>query len=501
MSDAIDPDKKGPDRRPPEPRLTPPGSNESPARGPARHTTIILVGVGLLLVVLALAVVFLPMAQDQPLTGETTAAPAQVTSPPRAAKQAEIPDDRAAAARVEDLIGDWLRLQAQAEAENVTAWGADRYNGALEKAADCERLFRERAYLPAQDVCADAIAELDRLLTGKQALLAGALERGELALSQGEAATAAAAFQKALDIDPANGRAMAGQARAAQLPQVLQHIEQGQLLEAAGDRDGALQEFATAMTLDPDFAPAREHRDRVKAALAESAFRLAMSQALRALEEGRLDTAAQALAKARAIRPEDPAVKNLRSQLANRQRTVELEALRRQSDTFAREERWADALQSCTEALALDAKAAFAAACQTQARQRLELERRVQGFLDQPERLFDDALLAEARQLSAHAATITPAGARLSASTARLNALITEAAAEVTVVIKSDGLTDIAIYHVGRLGRFEEKQLTLRTGNYTATASRAGYRDQRQVLRIRPGQGAQVFTLVCEEPI
>ena len=501
MSDALDPEKRGPEQRPTHPGLIPPSDNETPAREPARRTAIVLAGVGLLLLVLALAVVFLPLAKDPSLTEKPSSRPVQATSPAHPAKQAATQEDPAAAARVEDLIGDWLRLQAQAEAENVLAWGADRYNGALEKAAECDRLFRERALLPAQRSCADAIAELDRLLAGKEALLAGTLEEGERALRQGEPVTAAASFQKALAIDAANDRAAAGQARAAQLPQVLQHIEQGQLLEAAGEPEAALKEFRLAAALDPDFAPARDHRDRVKTSIAERDFRSAMSQALRALQEGRLNASAQALENARALRPGDPAVKDLRSRLTNRQRAVGLETLRRQAETSADEERWAEALQSCTEALALDAKAAFAVACQQQARQRLELDRRVQGFLDRPERLFDDALLAEARQLSAHAAQASPAGAKLSAQAARLNRLIAEAATEVPVVIQSDGLTDIAIYHVGRLGRFTEKQLTLRTGDYTATASRAGYRDLRQVLRIRPGQGPQVFSLVCEEPI
>jgi hypothetical protein len=65
----------------------------------------------------------------------------------------------------------------------------------------------------------------------------------------------------------------------------------------------------------------------------------------------------------------------------------------------------------------------------------------------------------------------------------------------------SDGLTDVVIYHVGRLGLFQEKQLVLRTGNYTATGSRNGFRDVRQTLKVRPGSGKMVFTLRCEEPI
>ena len=78
-------------------------------------------------------------------------------------------------------------------------------------------------------------------------------------------------------------------------------------------------------------------------------------------------------------------------------------------------------------------------------------------------------------------------------------ALLVEAQTEV--VILSDGLTDVVIYHVGRLGLFQEKSLVLRTGDYTATGSRNGFRDVRQTLKVRPGTGRMIFKLRCEEPI
>lgn len=501
MTDTNDPAKpaeSGPRRTP---VLTPPARAETPAPKAGRYAVLLLAGCGLLLVALALLVLIFPMTRDHADTPGLVTAVQTSLPPTPAGSQPPQREELAGAARSEGLIGDWLRLQARAEAENVSNWGEAAYNQALTGAEECDRLFREQDYLAAEGACTAAIATLDQLLSGKQALLAQALEAGQQDLSRGDPIAAAAAFQKALAIEAGNAQALAGQARAAQLPQVLRHIEQGLLLETAGDRNGALQEFASAVRLDPDFAPAREHHDRIRTLIAEGEFRTAMSRALQAMQTGQLTDAAKALARARALRPQDPAVVDLGRQIATRQRAGQLEALRRQADMLASEERWSDALQTCTKAMGLDDKAAFARACQEQARQRVELDRRLQGFLDQPERLFDKARLEEARQLHVHAAGITPSGERLHSQLARLDGLIAEASAEVTVLIKSDGQTDISLYHVGRLGRFEEKRLILRTGDYTATGSRPGYRDLRHVLKIRPGQGALVFTLVCEEPI
>ncbi|MBW2690472.1 MAG: hypothetical protein JRC99_11140, partial [Deltaproteobacteria bacterium] len=95
----------------------------------------------------------------------------------------------------------------------------------------------------------------------------------------------------------------------------------------------------------------------------------------------------------------------------------------------------------------------------------------------------------------------TPRGPILTSQIGQLDRLITMAEAEIEVVILSDGLTDVVVYHVGRLGLFQEKNLVLRTGNYTATGSRNGFRDVRQTFKVRPGTGKMVFTLRCEEPI
>ena len=132
---------------------------------------------------------------------------------------------------------------------------------------------------------------------------------------------------------------------------------------------------------------------------------------------------------------------------------------------------------------------------------RVELDNQFAAIFAKPERLFTDGPRKEARQTLRYASQFSPRGPILASQMDRLDVLVTEAEAEIEVVIMSDGLTDVVIYHVGRLGLFQEKQLVLRTGNYTATGSRNGFRDVRQTLKVRPGSGKMVFTLRCEEPI
>ena len=71
----------------------------------------------------------------------------------------------------------------------------------------------------------------------------------------------------------------------------------------------------------------------------------------------------------------------------------------------------------------------------------------------------------------------------------------------VELMIYSDKNTEVAIYHVGRLGRFEQKMISLRPGDYTVTGTRAGFRDVRRILKLRAGEHVPPLLIRCEEPV
>ena len=490
------------------PQMIPPDATagEKPA-GQSRTTPVLILTCGLLLIVIALLVLFLPLRQDKPTVvqqteqQETSKVIAQPSPQEQAPTQGQMAFNDDSAEEINQLFGVWLQKQAEAEAVNIAAWGGDIYAGAVLLARECDRLLGDQQYLAARKSCEDAIEKLDDLMASKETLLEQAVADGLLALEQGDPEAAASHFQQALALDADDERATTGARRAEQLPIVLRFLQDGLAMEKAGDPDGAMPAFTEAVALDPDFVPAQEALARVRAKIAERVFQQAMSRALQAVAENRPSAARKALQKAESIRPGDRAVRDLKQQLARTQLAGRLTTLRQQGERLEKEERWSDALKSCEEALSLDSHAAFATSCQERVSLRVTLDRRLKTILAKPERLFEDGPLEEARQALAYASGVTPRGAILASQISQLERLVTEAEIEVEVVILSDGLTDIMVYHVGRLGTFQEKKLILRTGDYTATGSRNGYRDIRQTLKVRPASGKLVFTLRCEEQI
>ncbi len=500
-------DEKGPSKKPEAPPdLVPPDASGPAAARHSRIRLLLILACGLLLIAGAAAVLFFPPLQEAPPTEkpQTPQTAVPVAQPREAAADRAAPAEVSpgeAALQARQLLGEWLSKQAAAEAENVAAWGGEDYARAVSLARDCDRLLGVQQVAEAREACAEAIAGLDRLLADKETLLQTALRAGFLALENGDAESAAGHFQTALDIEADNPQAAKGVRRAASLPAVVRLVEAGRAKEGSGEAEGALKSFTEAAALDPDFQPAQEGLSRVRANIADHQFRQAMSRALQALDRGDLAAAGRALQRARAAKGSDPALTDLKKRLDRARLTRTLEALRRESESLEQGERWQEALSACEQALALDPGAAFAASCRDRVSRRIEINGHLESILSRPERLFEEGPLDDARTVLARASELTPFGPRLRSQLVRLRQLIREAEVEVEVVLLSDGLTEVVIYHVGRMGRFIEKRLVLRTGDYTATGSRNGFRDVRQTLKVRSGSGTMTFTLRCEEPI
>ena len=482
------------------PTLRPPDAVGAKEPTASRSFPLLIVGCGLLLVIAALLVLFLPFQQDTPVVAEQ-AEQQDVRSPVPQALATQVTPNDDFAQEIDRLMTVWLQKQAEAEAVNIIAWGGDSYTEAISLAKKCDRLLGERQYLQAKSSCEEAIDQLGSLMASRKTLLDKAITAGLLAIEQGDPEAASGHFQQALAINADDERAANGARRAEQLPAVLNFMQEGLAMEQAGDPEGALLAFTAAAELDPGFARAQEAQSRVQAAIAEKEFQQAMSQALQAMADGKLSAAGSALKKAESIKPGDRAVRDLKQQLSQTRLAGRLSSLRKEAEHFEQKERWPEALTACKEALSLDSQAAFAANCQERVGFRIDLDSQLKSIFSKPERLFTDGPLRTARQLLAQASAVTPRGPLLTSQIDQLDKLITQAEAEIEVVIMSDSLTDVVIYHVGRLGLFQEKSLILRTGDYTATGSRSGFRDVRQTLKVRPGAGKMVFNLRCEEPI
>ena len=478
------------------PELRPPGHLSDPAASTAgshRWVWFALVAV----VLLGLVVIFvLPrMVSEHPVPVRDEAATVQ--PPPVPASR----DNTVARTTAEQTLQVYLQLRARLELDQAGVWGEPGWSQAADEASAGDRLFGQRQFQAAAQTYTTALHMLEALTGGRERQLAAAIEAGQRALAADDAETARARFERALAIEPDHESARHGLERARVRGVVLQRMAAGRDAEDREDLEAARTAYLEVTQLDAEYTAAGEALKRVMEQLAASAYRAAMSRALAALDADRLGEAGTALEEANKLKPADSAVQDARQRLVRARQQARLTGLRRQAATKVQAEDWPAAVALYQQALAVDAGAGFAREGLTRAQDRVRLHRQLDHYLTDPARLYSPEPLANAGQLLTAAGNAPGSEPRLAKKIATLTGLVTGARTPLPVTLRSDGETEVVIYHVARLGQFHTRQLELRPGTYTAVGSRPGYRDARIVFRVQPGASPPPVEIRCEELI
>jgi eukaryotic-like serine/threonine-protein kinase len=374
-----------------------------------------------------------------------------------------------------------------AAARDAGAVAADRY--AAEKFSEAAAGWKRGG---------ERLAALDKRLP---TALKETLQRGQAALAAGKTAAAREAFQLALAIDEANAPARSGMARADKLDQALAIVDTAIADESAGRPAAAEQGFRRALAIDPGVTAAQEGLARIAARRSGEAYAAAMSRGFADLAQGRNESARRSFESALALRPGSVEARDAIAALEQGQKAASLELLAARAASAEREERWDEALTAWREAAALESSLESARAGIARTTPRAELQRRIDALNREPQRLWDPAGRAEARNLLATAAAAGNPRQRLAAAARELERLAAAAQTPVKLRMRSDGVTQVAIYRIGQYGTFSERDVELLPGRYTVVGTRNGFRDVRQEVILPPGAPASAIVVRCEEPI
>ena len=494
-----------------------PVTGSQPGTTGTRHGTPawVLPALGTLLLLAVAVVVWLPRSLE----------PAQpATAPPAAgAPAAPLPDGAGAAGRpaatgtdaapwsdaqeararrgAQELVAELLDLQDTLKERGVEQWASAPYAEARALAAEGDARYQDGQY-------EEAAARYQRGLAALKAIeqsIPGELERllhaAREAIEAGAADTARSALSVAAVLSPDNPDVAALEARAARLPELLPLLEQAVAAEAAGDLPGAQALLQQAAALDPAHQRARRELDRVTARESARAFNAAMSEGYAALDDRRFESARKAFHRAAELQKGSAEAESALKEVAAAETAGQLAMLEQQGRARERQEQWQQAVEIYHQAQKLDSGVLFARDGLARSGLRADLDRQLQQVIGEPGRLSDAAVAASAEQLLARAAQVTAAGPRLKGQVAQLETLLRNANTTVTVTLRSDSETEVVVHKVARLGRFAERELTLRPGTYTAVGTRDGYRDVRRSFTIAPDGDLAPVTIICTEPI
>ncbi|MDE0244457.1 MAG: serine/threonine-protein kinase [Gammaproteobacteria bacterium] len=427
--------------------------------------------------------------------------------PERIVQQAEAPRQDMQLLRMQRdaadaAMGDMLQDRNYLAALQPSLWSGGAWEQAIAEEEKGDDFYRRREYPDAQGAYGKAGAMLRELREQAPDIGRGALEEALQAIESGDQAAALTELEKAgILLGATDPEVQSASRRAARVPETMQAVAEAR----ASVREGGLEEQRTAwqavLRIDPERQSARRELSAVNARIDRQLFNSRMSRGHAALGEGDVEAARTAFEAAAKQRPNDPGPVEALAALELEERGQRLAQLQAAAMAGRFAEDWPRAAVNYRGMLEIDSNIVAAQRGLAESERRARLDDALENTISNARSLNRDDAWQDGKRLLDEAAAIPDRGSRLAGQIGRLEQALTVAATPAPVWLRSDGLTEVTIFHVGRLGSFDSRMLELRPGAYTAVGTRDGYRDVRREFIVAPEGLPEPLVLICTDPI
>jgi tetratricopeptide (TPR) repeat protein len=401
----------------------------------------------------------------------------------------------------DEALGDLLAIDDRLRAAGVDLWGGTDWAEVRAMTELGDASYRDRDYAGALQNYRQALTEMELIELRIPEMLTTYLRAGAAAFEAGNQEEAIKNFEVAIAIDGGNAEARNGLRRSMRLDRVLGLMSRAVELEQSGQTEQARVLYEEALDLDPAWRAAQEGLARTGKLIARTAYETQMAAGFSAMAGEDFAGARTAFRSALKTRPGDADATTAMRQVDEEERLRRIIDFQKQALAAEQAENWTLAVSHYEAILQIDSTVASAQQNLARSRGRIALSEQLENEIANADRFNDERTAKAASELLARARSVEQRGPALSTQIAKLTVLLRVAAIPVPVEFRSDDLTEVVIYKVGKLGTFLSKTLDLKPGSYVAVGSRAGYRDVRRNFLIAADGTVQSIVLICEEPI
>lgn len=437
---------------------------------------------GSLLAVAAAVVLVLPnyvtepwIASDQPATAPLTSDGGQLAT----LNPSQIAENKQYRRDAQVLLAEIIQTRSNLEQRGAGEWARFALETAQINIQRGDDAYLNTSYSKATERYTEALEQLKELYNSADTALASSLKKASESLKNGDIEAAIGAANSALLIAPDNIEAQRLSARASVLPDVIEQLQEADKALNAGQLERAITAYRRALKSDAEHLGAQRALRKTQTAKRERDFTAQMSLAWQALDSNQFSLAKQAFERATAIDANNPALDQGRSQLATRQADHRSSQQLVSALRLERQEAWQKALYLYDQMLVEDSSLTEPRVRRVNAAVRATLDRQVRALLAAPLELSNAATYRRSRQLLGDLDGLvngddTP---KLRDQIARLKTALQRSQTATDVEFRSDGLTNVTLYRVSKLGTFTAQRLQLKPGRYRASGARNGYRD------------------------
>lgn len=402
----------------------------------------------------------------------------------------------------QEILAELLGVQKRLEDVNVEQWAADEFMDIKSMAETGDAFYQERQF---EQSLLSYTEGLDKALRLDASVPDVALEyqqKGQSLLEQNQTAEAIDALELANLLMPDSEEIINLLNQASVREQILTLIDQSSSLARSEDKlESARQLLINAQTLDTAYPPVKALIAEIDQKIVEREFRSYMSEGFTALGAGNYQRATRAFNQAASLKPgytaTDEALQQVEAAKLNTKRQASLDkAIRLES-----EEDWQTALKLYSNLLNEDSSLTSAQLGKIRSQTRFKLDSDIESIINNPLTLQSESKWQSASTTLADARGIINPGMRLKKQIETLQNILRTARTPVVLKINSDGLTNVEIYRVGKLGTFTEQAMNLNPGKYVIVGKRDGYQDIRVELAIDGSQPEITVPIICQQAI
>jgi len=467
----------------------------------AQQRWLVLLGCALLALLL-----LTPQLRQQRLAAIDSSLETATATPPITASQ------RAALARqrqqTQTLLAEIAVAQESLQASQPERWSASEFATLQNFLEQGDRAFASSQFAAALNSYRQAFDTVQQILALRPQRLAAALRASERAYHQFAAteldnhlaiakllvdATDTATAQQLLQWRRQQGQLAATQ----QAVETINRALENQQLAAASD---ALQRASAE--IDQQHPAIQRLTAQLADRQRQADYTAALNSGYRALSAGQLDGAATAFSRAAALLPDSDSAASGLQQVANQRRQNHIDRQLADAERYEQREQWSQAVATYRQLEALAPGLLEAQVRLLSSSVRADFDQQWQDLTRSPYNLVSAQQQRAAQQWLAQAEQITPRGARLAEQIAQLQLQLQQSAEPQSVVLLSDGQTEVTLFKVAELGRFNQQLLELLPGRYTALGSCVGRRDRQvqfDVALQRSASAPLTIEVTCGE--
>ena len=383
------------------------------------------------------------------------------------------------------------------ELDRARSLAPAEFETAFTNAGTGQQFFKDGRFATAKKQFDLSYAALGRAQQALQAYVDENMRKALEAVSAGNKTAALAAFQAALEKDPANETAQKGLKRAEVADRVHALLMQGAKQEEQKDFAHAKESFAKAFELDALSAVAQQGKARNERLQKETEFNDALAEATASRDRSEWSGAIAGYERALKVYPDKAEVKKaLKETRETAHREAVKVALSKALD-FENRQEWEQARSAFNQTMELDPKHEEAKEGYFRTGRMIRAIMQYNKLVDVAEEHVQKAEFQRAIRAFNDAMTVKPAYLALTDRVDQLRQILKVQSQSVEVTFQSDGNSWVSISNYKMLGKISSTTVKMLPGDYEIVSRRKGYQDVMIMLQVRNGSPPPVVNVAC----